>query len=173
VSDTGTEPGPDGGNPAEPGKRELLEAFDGVLNRERERAVEGRSLPLARRTHPALIVICVLSWAALAYIWLGRPEWLFPGDPAASLSPVARESRLRFGMYLERERVLDYRASHHRLPANLAEAGDVEEGIEYTVRGDSSFVVSALVRGSLLTLNESQSAEELLKPTGIRPSRPR
>jgi hypothetical protein len=173
VSDTGSEPGPDGGNPTEPGKRELLEAFDGVLNRERERAVESRSLPLARRTHPALIVICVLSWAALAYTWLGRPEWLFPGDPAANLSPAAREARLRFGMYLERERVLDYRASHHRLPGNLAEAGDVEEGIEYTVRGDSSFVVSALVRDSLLTLNESQNAEELLKPTGIRPSRAR
>jgi hypothetical protein len=49
----------------------------------------------------------------------------------------------------------------------------VEEGIEYTLVGASSFVVSAVVRDSLLTLNESQNAEELLKPTGIRPSRAR
>jgi hypothetical protein len=170
MPDPGTDPGRD---PAPPRKGELLDAFDGVVNRERERALERRSLPVARRTHAAMIVVCVLAWGALAYTWLVQPEWLFPTNQSTALSPRERESRLRFAMYLERERVLDYLATHRRLPASLAEAGDVEEGVEYAVLGDSTFVVSATVRDSLLTLNESQPAEELLRPTGIAPSRPR
>ncbi len=167
-----TEPG--GGDPARPDKRELLAAFDGVVNREREKAIESRrSLPVARRTHVAVLVVCLLSWGALVYTWLAKPAWLFPADPAASLTPGEREARLRFGMYLERERVLEFRATHHRLPASLAEAGDVEAGIEYAVRGDSTFVVSAMAGDILLTLDESQSADELLKPAGIAPSRAR
>jgi hypothetical protein len=49
----------------------------------------------------------------------------------------------------------------------------VEAGIDYAVRGDSTFVVSALVRDSVLTLDESQSADELLRPAGLKPSRAR
>ncbi len=130
-------------------------------------------LPVARRTHAAVLVACILSWGALAYTWLAKPGWLFPSDPSASRTPAEREAELRFGVYLERERVLDFRATHHRLPVTLAEAGDVEEGVEYTVSGDSTFVVSAMVRDSLLTLNESQSADDFLKTTGITPSRAR
>lgn len=154
-------------------KRELLEAFEGVVSREREKIVERRSLPMARRTHVLVIIVCVLSWGALAYVWLVRPPWLFPGDPAAALAPAEREARLRFAIYLERERVLDYRETHHRLPASLAEAGDVEDGVEYTVSGESTFVVSAMIRDSLLTLNESQAADDLLKPAGLSPAPPR
>jgi hypothetical protein len=160
-------------DPVVPEKRQLLDAFEGVVSREREKALERRSLPVARRTHAAVIVVCVLSWGALAYTWLARPAWLFPPDPATRLTPSQRESRLRFGMYLERERVLDFRASHKRLPRNLAEIGDVEAGIDYMVSGESTFVVSALVRDSVLTLNESQSADELLRPAGLKPSRTR
>ena len=173
MPDSGTGPGAEGGDPARPEKQELLAAFDGVVNREREKAVERRSLPVARRTHAAVLVVCLLSWGALVYTWVAKPEWLFPRDQSASPSAAEREARLRFGMYLERERVLDFRATHHRLPASLADAGDVEEGIKYVASGDSTFVVSAVVRDSLLTLNESQSADELLKPTGITPSRAR
>lgn len=167
--------GPEGdaGQPASPDKRQLLEAFDGVVNRERVKALESRSLPLARRTHGIMLVVCVLAWGALAYVWLAKPAWLFPGDAAASLSPAEKETRLRFGMYLERERVLDFRKRYHRLPSALAEAGSVEAGIEYSKSGDSTFVVSAMVHDSLLTLNESQNADELLRPTGIRASNPR
>lgn len=173
MPDTGTGPGPDAGDPTPAGKHELLAAFDGVVAREREKTIESRSLPVARRTHLLVLGLCILSWGALTYTWLAKPAWLFPQDQAAGLTPAEREARLRFGMYLERERVLDFRATHHRLPASLAEAGDVEEGIEYMVSGESTFVVSAMVRDSLLTLNESQSAEELLKPAGLTPSRPR
>jgi hypothetical protein len=159
--------------PAASDKSQLLEAFDGVVNREREKAVQSRSLPMARRTHTAVLVLCIVAWGTLAYVWLAKPDWLFPPDPASQLSPAERESRLRFGMFLERERVLDFRATHGRLPANLAEAGDVEEGIDYTATGESTFVVSATVRDSVLTLNESERADELLKQAGVAPSRPR
>jgi hypothetical protein len=165
--------GADGNDPVAPEKRQLLDAFDGVVSREREKAVERSSLPVARRTHTAVIVICVLSWGALAYTWLARPAWLFPPDPSTQLTPSQRELRLRFGMYLERERVLDFWATHKRLPRNLAEVGDVEAGIDYMVSGESTFVVSALVRDSVLTLNESQSADDLLRPAGLKPSRGR
>lgn len=160
-------------DPAPPDKRQLLEAFDGVVSREREIAVERRSLPPIRKTHAAVVLACVLCWGALAYTWLGKPEWLFPDDQSGRLTPSQQEARLRFAIYLERERVLDFRAIHRRLPASLAEAGDVEEGVEYLVSGDSTFVVSALVGDSLLTLNESERADQLLKPAGLAPSRAR
>jgi hypothetical protein len=156
-----------------PDKSELLAAFDGVVKREQEKAMERRAAPVARRTHVIVVVLCVLSWGGLAYTWLAKPAWLFLPDAGARLTPQEQETRLRFGMYLERERVLDFRATYHRLPSRLAEAGDVEPGIEYQASGDSSFVVSAMVRDSLLTLNESQKPDELLRPTGIVLPRPR
>jgi len=159
--------------PSPPDKGELLKAFDQVVDRERERAVERVSLPVQRRTHVVVAAICVLSWGALAYTWIGKPAWLFPPDPSANRTPAELETQLRFGLYLSRERVLDYWTEHRRLPATLADAGDVETGIEYTISGDSSFVVSAMLGDSLLTLNESQPADDLLKPTGINPGRPR
>ncbi len=156
----------------QPDKSQLLAAFDGVVNREREKALESRSRPVARRTHIVVLVLCVISWGTLAYTWLAKPAWLFGPDASATISPREKETRLRFGMYLERERVLDFRRNKHRLPSGLEEAGDVEQGIEYQVSGDSSFVVSAMVGGVLLTLNESQRADDLLKPTGVGPPRP-
>lgn len=156
-------------DPAPSEKRELLEAFDQVVNRERDRAVERVSLPLRRRTSLLVAALCVLTWGALAYTWFGKPAWLFPPDPAASRTAGELEAELRFALYLSRERILDYWAANRRLPATLAEAGDVEQGVEYTISGDSTFVVSVMLGDSLVTLNESQSAEELLKPTGIVP----
>lgn len=169
----GAGPGPDEGDPLPNDKRELLEAFEGVVSREREKIVASRSLPMARRTHVLVLILCALSWFSLAYVWLARPQWLFPDDPTAALGPAEREARQRFAIYLERERVLDFRATHHRLPSSLAEAGDVEAGVDYAVSGDSTFVVSAMIRDSLLTLNESQAADDLLKPAGLSPSRPK
>lgn len=168
MPETGAEPGED---PGTPDKRELLAAFDGVVNRERERAVERRSLPVARRTGAVVLVVCILAWGGLAYTWLGKPAWLFPADPVTGLTEPEKEARLRFGLYLQRERVLDFLATHRRLPASLSEAGDVEAGVEYLVSGDSTFLVSILVRDSVITLNESQPADELLKPAGLAPSR--
>ncbi len=159
--------------PSPSDKRELLEAFDKVVDREREKAVERVSRPVQRRTHLVVVALCALSWGALAYTWIGKPAWLFPTGPAANRTPAELETQLRFGLYLSRERVLDYWAEHRRLPATLADAGDVETGIEYTISGDSSFVVSVMVGDSLLTLNESQPADDLLKPTGINPGRAR
>lgn len=160
-------------DPAPSEKRELLEAFDQVVNRERDRAVERVSLPMQRRTSLIVAALCVLSWGALAYAWIGKPAWLFSSDPAASRTPAELEAELRFGLYLSRERILDYRATHRRLPATLAEAGDVERGVEYTISGDSTFVVSVMLGDSLVTLNESQPADDLLEPTGIIAPKPR
>lgn len=158
-------------DPESSDKRELIEAFDQVVNRERERAVERVSLPVRRRTHIVVVVLCLLSWGALAYTWIGKPAWLFPADPAAGRSLAERESERRFALYLSRERILEYWTLNRRLPATLAEAGDVEPEVEYMISGDSTFVVTVMVGDSLLTLNESQSADELLKPTGLVPRR--
>jgi hypothetical protein len=162
-------------DPATPDKRELLDAFDKVVNRERERAVERVSLPTARRTPVVVAALGVLAWVALAYVWLAQPAWLFSAGAVSERTAAEQESDLRFGLYLSRERVLDFWEEHRRLPATLAEAGDVEAGVEYTVSGDSTFAVSVLLGDSLHTLNESQSALPLLEPTGIRPTprRPR
>lgn len=159
-------------DPEEPkDKRELLAAFDQVVNREHVRAVERASKPLARRTSLAIAVVCVFAWGGLAYTWIAKPAWLFPKDPWADMTPQAKEHELRFAIYLERERVLDFRKQNGRLPSTLAEAGPLEQGVEYVVTGDSTFVISGEINGVQLRLAENEPAEELLKPTGIKPSR--
>jgi hypothetical protein len=155
---------------AEPGdKRELVEAFDKVVNRERERVVESASVPQARRTGAIVVVLCVLAWGGLAYTWFAKPAWLFPPDPSKTVTPQQREAALRFGIYLERERVLLFLKRHGHLPKTLAEAGVVEEGVEYVVSGDSTFVVTGGIGNQQFRLNESESAEELLQGTGVKP----
>lgn len=155
--------------PAPPDKRDLLAAFDQVVDREREKAQAVSQPARLRRNSVAIIALGVISWGWLGYTWLARPTWLFAPDQAVARTPAEQEATLRFGMYLERERVLDYRDLNHRLPLNLGEAGDIEQGVDYNITGDSSFVLTGTSGRSSLMLSSSDNVLGFLASTGIKP----
>jgi hypothetical protein len=71
----------------------------------------------------------------LAWLWIAQPAAVFaPGSPAF-LSADQREAIARFALYLERARVEQFVADRGRLLATLAEAGEVEDGVQYRSQG--------------------------------------
>lgn len=156
--------------PTPPDKRDLLAAFDQVVDREREKARAVSEPARLRRNSVAIILLCLISWGWLGYTWLARPAWLFAPNQDVARTPAEREVILRFGMYLEMERVRDYLDANHRLPITLTEAGDIEEGVEYAITGDSAFVLRGTAGTMTLRLSSTDNVQEFLKPTGMKPA---
>jgi hypothetical protein len=156
--------------PTPPDKRDLLAAFDQVVDREREKARTVSEPARRRRNSLAIIALGVISWGWLGYTWLFKPAWLFAPDQSIAQTPAEREATLRFGMYLESERVRDYFDANRRLPMDLGEAGDLEQGVDYSISGDSSFVLTGTLGTATLRLSSDDDVQEFLKPAGMKPA---
>ena len=120
---------------ASPQKQALLEAFDSVLkqqaeNREadlREEAARRRS---RNRVRPTIWAAAVLALFLCTYLYIERPEWLFPASvPPESIA--IQEASLRIGMANVAQHVERYRQRRGKLPSTLLEAGTQVEGITY------------------------------------------
>ena len=120
---------------ASPQKQALLEAFDSVLkqqaeNREadlREEAARRRS---RNRVRPTVWTAAVLALFLCTYLYIERPEWLFPAS-APPESVAIQEASLRIGMANVAQHVERYRQRRGKLPSTLLEAGTQVEGITY------------------------------------------
>ncbi len=156
--------------PRASGKNELLSAFDQVVDREKKKAGGVGLPPRVRRTSVAVIGLGVVAWGWLGYAWLSKPAWLFSPDQGGSRSVAEQEATLRFGMYLEAERVRDYFDANRRLPESLNDAGDVEEGMEYEIKGDSEFVITGTAGTTTLRLASGDNVQSFLESTGMKPA---
>ena len=117
-----------------PEKKALLEAFDTVLKVQAEEREARRAEAEARRRNGAsrlLMVVCstVLVFVSV-YLYVGRPEWVFP-TTATPESLVVREASLRIAVANAAQHVERYRLRTGRLPATLGEAGAHESGLDY------------------------------------------
>lgn len=89
------------------------------------RADERRDRRRRRRKH-ALVV----TWVAVAYVWVATPSWLTVEPPP--LPTVAEEARsLRVNVFLQSQAIEAYRIERGRLPYVLQEAGPPFRGMEY------------------------------------------
>ncbi|MFC1791643.1 hypothetical protein ACFL0I_04160 [Gemmatimonadota bacterium] len=96
---------------------------------EREEARESTPLPGPKPLLPQLSALAV-STAFAVYVWFGSPGWLEP-DPIP-LTPVAvEESTVRAVIFLQAQKIEDYRERYGRLPAFLEEAGPGIHGVRY------------------------------------------
>jgi hypothetical protein len=155
-----------------PNQDDLLAAFHEVANQYNEPAVPP-SLSRAgsrRGTRPWVFLLLLVASGILGYVWLGRPTWLYPPDPSLSQSPAQREASLRFGIYLQSERVRAFRRDHGRLPHDLEETGEVEEGVAYRQTGDSTFLITGTDDSLTFTLSSEESPAKFLEPVGIKVS---
>lgn len=128
---------------ATPEKKALLEAFDTVLKRQAEerdaerQAAEARRLA-AGRTRPIFWLAATLVLFISAYLWVEKPEWLFPA-PIAPESTAIKEASARIGVANAAQHVERFRQRTGRLPATLHEAGAQAEGISYQRTGTDTW----------------------------------
>ena len=144
---------------ASPQKQALLEAFDGVLKKQaEEREAEQRDAEARRRgrsrVRPAVWISAMLSLFLCAYLYVERPEWLFPSS-APPESVAIKEASLRIGMANVAQHVERHRQRTGKLPRTLIEAGTQAEGITYQPL-DSAWRLVGYHAGLELTLTSQE-----------------
>jgi hypothetical protein len=118
-----------------PEKKALLEAFDTVLKTQaEEREAERASGEARRRRRGAsrfLMVVCatILMFTSV-YLYVERPEWVFPAPPEPE-SVAVREASLRVGLANAVQHIEHYRQQTGQLPTSLQQAGAHGAGISF------------------------------------------
>jgi hypothetical protein len=142
-------------------KQALLEAFDTVLKQQAEareaelREAEARRRA-QRRVRPSIAVAAVVALVLCSYLYVERPEWLFP--PAAVPESVAiKEASLRIGMANVAQHVERHHQRTGALPRTLAEAGTRANGMTYEPLGTTTWRLVGTNGGIELTLNSQDS----------------
>ncbi len=141
---------------ASPQKQALLEAFDSVLKKQAEdREAEQRAVAARRRSRgrvrPTVWGSAVLALFLCAYLYVERPEWLFPAA-APPESVAIQEASLRIGMANVAQHVERYRQRSGRLPGTLLDAGTQVEGIAYLALDSAEWRLVGSHAGIELTL---------------------
>jgi hypothetical protein len=160
TNDTDTQAGPTAQ------KQALLAAFDTVLKQQAEareaelREAEARRRA-RRRVRPTIAAAAALSLVLCSYLYVERPEWLYPA--VAAPEPVAiREASLRIGMANVAQHVERHRQRTGALPGTLAEAGTRADGMTYEPLGTSTWRLVGANGGIELTLTSQDSLRTFL-----------
>ena len=117
-----------------PEKKDLLEALDTVLRTQAEEREARRAEAMARRRHGASRLLMLVSTTILVfvslYLYVERPEWVFPTPPAPE-SAAVREASLRISIANAAQHIERFRQRAGRLPATLTEAGAHGSALTY------------------------------------------
>jgi hypothetical protein len=159
---TGTAPVPD----ASSQKQALLEAFDSVLkqqaeDREAQQREEAARRRNRKRVRPMVWVSVMLTLFLCAYLYVERPEWLFPAS-APPESVAIQEASLRIGMANVAQHVERYRQRTGKLPSTLLEAGTQAEGMTYQPLDSTDWRLVGSHRGIELTLASREPLPKFL-----------
>jgi len=143
--------------PAPPGDARLAVAE--ILRKEAEVAKQdARPLPRRYDYRPAMLMALVAMSASL---WL--PELPFVrGAQRHDLEVAERVASARLEVFLQAQRVTQYRINHGRLPAALADAGDVVDGVAYQRLTDDLFRLTLITRDGTLSFRSDDSPERFL-----------
>jgi hypothetical protein len=148
------------GSTATPEKKALLEAFDTVLKTKADERESERLAAEARRrgrgTSRLLLLLCTSVLLLVGvYVFVERPEWIFPAPPPPE-SLAVREASLRISVANAAQHVERYRQQNGQLPATLAQAGAHGTAIAYD-RLTGGYRLEAEVGEVRVTYNSSES----------------
>ena len=120
-------------------KRALLEAFDTVLKTQaEEREAERAAAEASRRGRGVsrlLIVVCTTLLVFIAvYLYVERPDWVFPAPPPPE-SVAVREASLRIMVANAAQHVERFHQQTGKWPTTLQQAGAHGAGIRYERTG--------------------------------------
>ena len=107
-------------------------AVGAVMRREEEKEAK-RAEQEHRRTHtpPVKLILFVTLVAFNAYLWFANPEWLRYNEPQAP-SIDYYQSSWKIAVYLQRQRIEEYRQVKGHIPATAQQAGQPVRGVQYT-----------------------------------------
>ena len=147
-------------------KQALLEAFDTVLKQQAEareaelHEAEARRRA-QRRVRPTIAAAAVLSLVLCSYLYIERPEWIFP-TASVPESVAIKEASLRIGMANVAQHVERHRQRTGTLPRSLTEAGTRVEGMTYEALGPDAWRLVGTNDGIELTLTSQDSLPRFL-----------
>lgn len=141
-----------------PEKKALLEAFDTVLKTQAEEREARRAEAEARRHHGTsrlfmLICTTVIVFVSV-YLYVERPEWVFPTPPAPE-SAAVREASLRISVANAAQHIERFRQRTGRLPATLTEAGAHESALTYQP-GSTGYKLHAELAGVRVSYDSTE-----------------
>jgi hypothetical protein len=106
-------------------------AVAAVMQREEAKAAAIAAMAKPQR-RPALKPLLLVALVAFnLYAWIGNPPWL--RVPAAPLpQPSYYTSSWKIAVFLQRQRIEEYRAAKGHLPQSASQAGPPVNGVSYT-----------------------------------------
>jgi len=143
----------------------LQEALDHPMRRASDikAANEAARQEFGKRRRLVAAGLLVVTWGGLGWLWLTRPDWLFsPPLGIVAETQLSEEAGLRYGMYLQAARIREFEAEFGRLPETIAEAGEAEEGLRYTV-SDGRWTLVGMLGGQPLNLTSEMSVDSFLE----------
>ncbi len=148
-------------------RSELLAAAQAVAAHPETAAVspsaklDDHTVRTRRRASPtAIVACCVAGWAAVAWVWIAQPSWLF-GAKEPPLSPAQEIAQQRFAVYLTRGRVEAFRGDSGYYPASMRAVGDSEDGVVYQRTG-SGYLIQSAAGGLQLRLTDRTNPDSFL-----------
>ncbi len=109
-------------------RTKLLEAYQNLVRSEQEKRTSV-AVPVPPESRAPFWATTFLVIAGLSSLLVLQPQWLFPRPPAES--PALQEASLRVRMFVEIDRIEQFRSLNNRLPANLREAKADSVGLHY------------------------------------------
>jgi hypothetical protein len=150
---------------ASPQKQALLEAFDSVLKTQAEERLaqqrEAEARRNAGRIRPSILMLAALSFFLCTYLYIERPDWLFP-DSRPLESVAIKEASLRIGMANVAQHIERYRQQNGKLPETLAEVGTQMQGMTYAPVDSTGWRLMGTHAGIELTLDSGQPLPKFL-----------
>jgi hypothetical protein len=124
-------------------RAEAEAAVGAVMRREDEKAAKREALEHRKQHTPPIKGLLLLSLVFFnLYLWLGNPNWLTYNQPSG-LSVDYYQSSWEVAVYLQRQRIEEYRQAKGHIPATANQAGPPVHGVQYTPLAQKNYELLA------------------------------
>jgi len=140
-------------------------AVRAVMRREEEKAAMRRALEQPVRSAPPYKLLLLLTLLLFnGYVWFGQPTWLKFREPELP-APSYYASSWKIAVFLQRQRIEEYRQARGYIPATAQQAGPPVTGVRYTPIEKKDYQLSAGYGEKQVVYHSSDSLSVLLGRT--------
>jgi hypothetical protein len=140
-------------------------AVDAVMRREDEKAAKREALEHRKHHAPPVKVGLLLSLVLFnGYLWMADPEWLRFKQPEAPSIDYYQGS-WKIAVYLQRQRIEEYRHAKGIVPATAQQAGQPVAGVKYTPIEQKDYQLTAGSGSQAIVYHSTDSLSVLMGRT--------